>query len=101
MSNTSISVLMEICITSLSQDISIQKSVLSSPQDLLEDYKQSSDDDLDIVSVIYPDYYDDSSESRGQKGVLYGKTILKECILINCLKIVHSYHVKMPIIITS
>ena len=76
-------------------------SYLSSPQDLLKDYKQSSDDDLDIVSVIYPDYYDDSSESRGQKGVLYGKAILKECILINYLKIVHSYHVKMPIIITS
>ena len=50
-------------------------SYLSSPQDLLEDYDESSDDDLDIVSVIYPDYYDESSESRGQKGVLYGSYI--------------------------
>ena len=60
---------------SFARYINTEISYLSSPQDLLEDYKQSSDDDLDIVSVIYPDYYDDSSESRGQKGVLYGSYI--------------------------
>lgn len=55
---------------SFARYIDTEISSLSSPQDLLEYYKQSSDDDLDIVSVIYPNYYDDSSESRGQKGVL-------------------------------
>lgn len=60
---------------SFARYINTEISYLSSPQDLLEDYDDSSDDDLDIVSVIYPDYYDDSSESRGQKGVLYGSYI--------------------------
>lgn len=60
---------------SFARYINTEISYLSSPQDLLEDYDESSDDDLDIVSVIYPDYYDDSSESRGQKGVLYGSYI--------------------------
>lgn len=61
--------------TSFARYINTEISYLSSPQDLLEDYNESSDDDLDIVSVIYPDYYDESSESRGQKGVLYGSYI--------------------------
>lgn len=61
--------------TSFARYINTEISYLSSPQDLLEDYEESSDDDLDIVSVIYPDYYDVSSESRGQKGVLYGSYI--------------------------
>ena len=60
---------------SFARYINTEISYLSSPQDLLEDYDESSDDDLDIVSVIYPDYYDESSESRGQKGVLYGSYI--------------------------
>lgn len=60
---------------SFARYINTEISYLSSPQDLLEDYDDSSDDDLDIVSVIYPDYYDESSESRGQKGVLYGSYI--------------------------
>lgn len=60
---------------SFARYINTEISYLSSPQDLLEDYNESSDDDLDIVSVIYPDYYDESSESRGQKGVLYGSYI--------------------------
>lgn len=60
---------------SFARYINTEISYLSSPQDLLEDYEESSDDDLDIVSVIYPDYYDDSSESRGLKGVLYGSYI--------------------------
>ena len=68
---------------SFARYINTEISYLSSPQDLLEDYDESSDDDLDIVSVIYPDYYDESSESRGQKGVLYGSYI--EGMYINLL----------------
>lgn len=60
---------------SFARYINTEISYLSSPQDLLEDYDDSSDDDLDIVSVIYPDYYDESSESRGRKGVLFGSYI--------------------------